>query len=103
MGKTNFQVGGHNVIRYSTKDNKPHSYYVECYSWAKRLMVKCDKWFQVNNIVNSKCYTPTPSVTAQKPVAAANQKNILQPVARKATKAPASRKASPKKAPKKTA
>lgn len=65
-------------------------------------MVKCEKWFQVNNIVNSKCYSPTPSVTQKKPETTTNQKNISQPVAKKATKAVASRKASPKKATKKT-
>ena len=56
MGKTEFIKEGHQVIRYSTKENKPHSYYVACYSGPKRMMIKCDNYTQVNNLINSKVY-----------------------------------------------
>lgn len=87
MGKTEFPVDGHNVIRYSNKEDKPVAYYVQCYSGNKRMMIKCDNYKQVKNLTGSRVYAAsprsaaTPVANSHPPVAKTTQPVAATPVA----------------------
>ena len=110
MGKTEFPVDGHNVIRYSDKQDKPVAYYVQCYSGPKRMMIKCTNYKQVKNLTSSGVYASSPrsavatAAVAKPPVAKATPPVEAAKPVEKTKKAPA-KKAPAKKAPakKKTA